>query len=90
MESRAHTSSSKPMASAHPMLQFALRIVCHSGVSFQACHCWPMVILIPIPELASKKARWSANGEGGFMGHCMLPDLRGSVHHSRSFAIILQ
>ena len=83
------TSNSKPTASAHPMSWFDPRIVCHPGVSFQACHRWPTMIPIPIPELASEKARWSVNSEGGLMGRCTLPLSRCSVHHSKSPAIIL-
>ena len=50
------TRSSKPTASAHPMF---LWFVSHPGRSFHALHLVPMMIAIPVLELASEKAAMS-------------------------------
>ena len=52
------------MASAHPMSLGPWR-GCHPACKHQARQRFPMVILIPIPELASEYAFRSRKGGGG-------------------------
>lgn len=76
--------NSRAMASAQPMSLVPLREFRQPGMSLQAPHRLPIVIPIPISELASKKAFKSMKRWGGRISRWTSPDWSLSVHQSRS------
>ena len=76
------------MASAHPMSLGPWRD-CHPARKGQACQQFPMVIPIPIPELALEYAFGSRKGGGGKIEQTKVPSFSFPLHQLSSFSISL-
>ena len=84
----AWMSNLKPIASAHPMSRCPCA-VCHPGMSLHALQNFPMMMPMPMPELASEKAWGSEKDDGGYIGRDTSPAWRSSDHQRRSSAMPL-
>ena len=79
---------SKLIALAHVMSHFPF-FVFHPGMSLHACHWFPVMMVIPMPELMSENASTSMSVTGVGLGQLGLGWRRMVISHLRSSARFL-